>query len=54
MCIASVTIRPETKDHTNRGIIYAPRHEKTCLYHMRITKAQISAFVVRFVDSMII
>ena len=34
---------------------YEPRHEKTCLCHMRTTKAQICAsdqhFVVRCLDS---
>ena len=28
-------------------IYYESRHEKTCLCHMRTTKAQISTFVVR-------
>ena len=32
--------------------IFEPRHEKTCLYHMQTTKAQISAFVVRCLDSL--
>ena len=43
------------------AIVYEPRHEKTCLCHMRTTKAQISlrirslisAFVVRCLDSLI-
>ena len=32
---------------------YESCHEKTCLYHMRSTKAQISAFVVHCLDSVI-
>ena len=32
---------------------YEPRQEKTCLCHMRTTKAQISAFAVRCLDSII-
>ena len=42
--------------------LFEPRHEKTCSYHMRIKKGTdqparprslISAFVVRFLDSII-
>ena len=33
--------------------IYEPHHEKTCLCHMRTTKAEISPFVVRWLDSLI-
>ena len=36
--------------------LYEPRHEKTCLCHLRTTKAQnslISTFVVRFLESII-
>ena len=34
-------------------IVNQPRHEKTCLCHMRTTKAQISTCVVRCLDSII-
>ena len=33
--------------------LYEPRHEKTCLCHMRTTKVQIITFVVRYLDSII-
>ena len=44
--------------HCFAYLIYEPRHEKTCLCHMRTTKAQISmriraAFVLRCLDSLV-
>ena len=32
----------QTKHLLTNSLSYEPRHEKTCLYHMRTTKAQIS------------
>ena len=50
----------DSSDHGHHYLenYYEPRHEKTCLCNMRITKAQvslhiISAFVVRCLDSII-
>ena len=34
-------------------LLNEPRHDKTCLCHMRTTKAQIGAFVFRCLDSLI-
>ena len=37
----------------NTHFKFEPRYEKICLWHIRITKAQISTFVVRFLYSII-
>ena len=37
----------------NVSLTYEPRHENTCFCHMRTTKAQISTFVIRCLDSII-
>ena len=34
-------------------VLFEPRHEKTCFCTMRTTKAQISTFIVRSLDSII-
>ena len=43
----------ETKDFPEMLILNDPRHEKACFCHLRTTKAQISAFVVCCLDSVI-
>ena len=37
----------------SHSLSYEPCHEKTCFSHMRTTKAQISAFVVRCLDRIV-